>query len=91
MLLGLLFNLLPIALIVGFFIYFLRQMQQGGSKGAMSFGRSRAKLLNEDQTKATFADVAAATKPKRKWPNWSSFCAIPASSRSWAAKFHAAC
>ncbi|MEQ1511132.1 MAG: ATP-dependent zinc metalloprotease FtsH [Lysobacteraceae bacterium] len=64
--LGLLFNLLPIALIVGFFFYFLRQMQQGGSKGAMSFGRSRAKLLNEDQTKATFADVAGCDEAKEE-------------------------
>ena len=55
---GLLFNLLPIALLIGVWLYFMRQMQQGGGKGAMSFGRSRAKLLNEDQTKATFADVA---------------------------------
>ncbi len=63
---GLLFNLLPIVLIVGFFFYFLRQMQQGGSKGAMSFGRSRAKLLNEDQTKATFADVAGCDEAKEE-------------------------
>ena len=65
-LLGLLFNLLPIALLVGLFFYFLRQMQQGGTKGAMSFGRSRAKLLNEDQTKATFADVAGCDEAKEE-------------------------
>jgi len=64
--LGLLFNLLPIALLVGLFFYFLRQMQQGGTKGAMSFGRSRAKLLNEDQTKATFADVAGCDEAKEE-------------------------
>src|SRR3546814_17893935 len=41
-------------------------MQQGGSKGAMSFGRSRAKLLNEDQTKVTFADVAGCDEAKEE-------------------------
>jgi cell division protease FtsH len=64
--LGLLFNLLPFALIVGVWLYFMRQMQQGGTKGAMSFGRSRAKLLNEDQTKATFADVAGCDEAKEE-------------------------
>ncbi|MCC7249421.1 MAG: ATP-dependent zinc metalloprotease FtsH [Lysobacter sp.] len=65
-LLSLLFNLLPIALLIGVWLYFMRQMQQGGSKGAMSFGRSRAKLLNEDQTKATFADVAGCDEAKEE-------------------------
>ena len=63
---GLLFNLLPIALLIGVWLYFMRQMQQGGGKGAMSFGRSRAKLLNEDQTKATFADVAGCDEAKEE-------------------------
>ena len=62
----LLINLLPIALLIGVWLYFMRQMQQGGSKGAMSFGRSRAKLLNEDQTKATFADVAGCDEAKEE-------------------------
>ncbi len=64
--LSLLLNLLPIALLIGVWLYFMRQMQQGGSKGAMSFGRSRAKLLNEDQTKATFADVAGCDEAKEE-------------------------
>ena len=64
--LTLLINLLPIALLIGVWLYFMRQMQQGGSKGAMSFGRSRAKLLNEDQTKATFADVAGCDEAKEE-------------------------
>ncbi|TXI49569.1 MAG: ATP-dependent zinc metalloprotease FtsH [Lysobacter sp.] len=63
---GILINLLPIALLIGVWLYFMRQMQQGGSKGAMSFGRSRAKLLNEDQTKATFADVAGCDEAKEE-------------------------
>ena len=65
-LLSLLINLLPMALFIGIWIYMMRQMQQGGSKGAMSFGKSRAKMLNEDQTKVTFADVAGADEAKEE-------------------------
>lgn len=61
---SLLWNILPLALVVGFWFYMMRQMQQGSGKGAMSFGRSRAKLLNEDQTKVTFADVAGCDEAK---------------------------
>src|SRR5688572_14598433 len=60
------FNLLPIALIVGFWIFVMRQMQQGGSKGAMSFGKSRAKMQGEDQVKVTFADVAGCDEAKEE-------------------------
>jgi len=62
--LSLLFNLLPMVLFIGIWFYLMRQMQQGGTKGAMSFGRSRAKLLTEDQTKVTFADVAGCDEAK---------------------------
>ncbi len=65
-LVSLLINLLPMALFIGIWIYMMRQMQQGGSKGAMSFGKSRAKMLNEDQTKVTFADVAGADEAKEE-------------------------
>ncbi len=59
-------NLLPYLIFVGFIIYFLRQMQQGGAgKGAMSFGRSRAKMQGEDQVKVTFADVAGCDEAKQ--------------------------
>jgi cell division protease FtsH len=63
---SLLINFLPVLLIIGFWFFMMRQMQQGGSKGAMSFGRSRAKLLNEDQTKVTFADVAGCDEAKEE-------------------------
>ncbi|PZO65646.1 MAG: cell division protein FtsH [Pseudoxanthomonas suwonensis] len=66
LLLSILINLLPMALFIGIWIYFMRQMQQGGTKGAMSFGKSRAKMLNEDQTKVTFADVAGADEAKEE-------------------------
>jgi cell division protease FtsH len=63
-LLYILLNFAPWILFIGIWIYFMRQMQQGGGKGAMSFGRSRAKLLNEEQTKVTFADVAGCDEAK---------------------------
>ncbi|QDA56554.1 ATP-dependent zinc metalloprotease FtsH [Thermomonas aquatica] len=60
-------NFLPVLLIIGFWLFMMRQMQGGGAgKGAMSFGKSRAKLLNEDQTKVTFADVAGCDEAKEE-------------------------
>ena len=61
-----LIQLLPVALIIGFWFFMMRQMQQGGGKGAMSFGKSRAKLLSEEQTKITFADVAGCDEAKEE-------------------------
>src|SRR5690606_12730493 len=61
-----LINFLAWILFIGIWVYFMRQMQQGGGKGAMSFGRSRAELLNEDQTKITFADVAGCDEAKEE-------------------------
>ena len=61
-----LINFLPVLLIIGFFFFMMRQMQQGGGKGAMSFGKSRAKMLNEEQTKVTFADVAGCDEAKEE-------------------------
>src|ERR1051325_2864322 len=52
-----LYYLLPILLIFGFWIFMLRQMQSGGNK-ALSFGKSRAKLLSNQQKRVTFKDVA---------------------------------
>lgn len=66
LLLSIIFNFLPVLLIIGFWVFMMRQMQQGGSKGAMSFGRSRAKLLNEDQSKITFGDVAGCDEAKEE-------------------------
>lgn len=57
----------PTLLLIGIWIYFLRQMQSGGGRGgAMSFGRSRARLLGEDQVKVTFADVAGVEEAKEE-------------------------
>ena len=61
-------NFLPVLLIIGFWLFMMRQMQGGGAggKGAMSFGRSRAKMLTEDQTKVTFGDVAGCDEAKEE-------------------------
>ena len=56
----------PVLLIIGAWIFFMRQMQGGGGRGAMSFGKSRARLLGEDQVKVTFADVAGVEEAKEE-------------------------
>ena len=55
----------PMLLLIGVWIFFMRQMQGGGGgRGAMSFGKSRARLLGEDQVKVTFSDVAGVEEAK---------------------------
>lgn len=56
----------PIILFIGVWMYFMRQMQGGGGRGAMTFGKSRARLLGEDQVKVTFADVAGVEEAKEE-------------------------
>ena len=56
----------PIILLLGIWIYFMRQMQGGGRGGALSFGKSRARLLSEDQVKITFSDVAGVEEAKQE-------------------------
>jgi cell division protease FtsH len=65
-LVDILISLLPVLLLVFLFVYFMRQMQggAGGRGGAMSFGKSRAKLQGEDQVKVTFKDVAGVEEAK---------------------------
>ncbi|WP_375641818.1 MULTISPECIES: ATP-dependent zinc metalloprotease FtsH [unclassified Bartonella] len=62
--LNLLFSLLPVIIIVGAWVFFMRQMQNG-SRGAMGFGKSKAKLLNEAQGRVTFKDVAGVEEAKQ--------------------------
>jgi len=59
----LLLNWFPMLLLIGVWIFFMRQMQVGGGK-AMSFGKSRAKLLTENQHRVTFSDVAGVEEAK---------------------------
>ena len=55
----------PMLLLIGVWVFFMRQMQGGGGgRGAMSFGKSRARLLTEDQVRVTFADVAGVEEAK---------------------------
>jgi len=55
----------PFLLLIGIWIFFMRQMQGGGGgRGAMSFGKSKARMLGEDQIKVTFADVAGVEEAK---------------------------
>ncbi len=57
----------PMLLLIAVWIFFMRQMQGGGGgKGAMSFGKSKARLLSEDQVKVTFADVAGVEEAKEE-------------------------
>ena len=57
----------PFLFIIGLWIFFMRQMQGGGGgRGAMSFGKSKARLISEDQVKVTFADVAGVEEAKEE-------------------------
>jgi cell division protease FtsH len=58
-------NWFPMLLLIGVWIFFMRQMQVGGGK-AMSFGKSRAKLLTENQNRVTFSDVAGVDEAKEE-------------------------
>ena len=64
-LLGILLSWFPMLLLIGVWIFFMRQMQ-GGKGGAMGFGRSKAKLLNEATGKVTFNDVAGVEEAKEE-------------------------
>jgi len=57
----------PMLLLIAVWIFFMRQMQGGGGgRGALSFGKSRARLLGDDQVKVTFADVAGVEEAKEE-------------------------
>jgi cell division protease FtsH len=56
----------PMLLLIGVWVYFMRQMQGGGRGGAFSFGKSRAKMLDESNNQVTFADVAGCDEAKEE-------------------------
>jgi cell division protease FtsH len=64
-LVGFLLQSLPILLLIGVWIFFMRQMQ-GGTRGAMGFGKSKAKLLTENKNRVTFEDVAGVDEAKEE-------------------------
>ena len=82
----------PFLLLIAVWVYLMRQMQGGaGGRGALSFGKSRARLLGEDQVRVTFNDVAGVDEPRKRSRNWPISSRIPASSRCWAARPRAVC
>src|SRR5262245_65344753 len=56
----------PMLLLIGVWIFFMRQMQGGGRGGAFSFGKSRARMLDESNNTITFADVAGCEEAKEE-------------------------
>ncbi|MBK1720226.1 ATP-dependent metalloprotease [Thiocystis violacea] len=67
LLMQILINWFPLLILIGIWILFMRQMQGGaGGRGAMSFGKSKARMLSEDQVKVTFQDVAGAEEAKEE-------------------------
>ncbi|NOZ10160.1 MAG: ATP-dependent zinc metalloprotease FtsH [Gammaproteobacteria bacterium] len=56
----------PLLLLIGVWIFFMRQMQGGGGRGAMSFGKSKARMLTEEKNKVTFEDVAGVEEAKEE-------------------------
>ncbi|GGJ75410.1 ATP-dependent zinc metalloprotease FtsH [Alloalcanivorax dieselolei] len=73
-------SVLPILLILAIFIFFMRQMQGGGKGGGgpMTFGKSKARLMSEDQIKTTFADVAGVEEAKEEVQELVEFLRDPA-------------
>ncbi|MEO0956774.1 MAG: ATP-dependent zinc metalloprotease FtsH [Pseudomonadota bacterium] len=72
------FNLLPIIIVVGIMLYIMRQMQSGGGRGAMSFGKSKARLLTEKNGRVTFDDVAGVDEAKEELQEVVEFLQDPA-------------
>ena len=64
--LNMLFNWFPLLLLIGVWIFFMRQMQGGGRGGAMGFGKSKARLLTEHHGRKTFDDVAGVDEAKEE-------------------------
>ncbi|WP_295451327.1 ATP-dependent zinc metalloprotease FtsH [uncultured Thiodictyon sp.] len=78
-LMSILINWFPLLILVGLWVVFMRQMQGGaGGRGAMSFGKSRARMLSEDQVKVTFQDVAGAEEAKEEVSEMVDFLRDPA-------------
>ena len=66
LLLAILINYGPILIIMFFFLYMMRQMQGGGKGGAFSFGKSKARMMDENNNQTTFSDVAGADEAKEE-------------------------
>ncbi|MDD3529096.1 MAG: ATP-dependent zinc metalloprotease FtsH [Gallionellaceae bacterium] len=66
MLMSIFVSWFPMLLLIGVWIFFMRQMQGGGKGGAFSFGKSRARMLDENNNQITFADVAGCDEAKEE-------------------------
>lgn len=66
LLMSIFINWFPMLLLIGVWIFFMRQMQGGGKGGAFSFGKSKARLLDQDSNTVTFADVAGCDEAKEE-------------------------
>ncbi len=79
LLLTIFINWFPLLLLIGVWIFFMRQMQGGGGgRGAMSFGKSKARMLTEEQNKTTFEDVAGVEEAKEEVQELVEFLRDPA-------------
>ena len=80
----------PFLLLIGVWIFFMRQMQggAGGGRGAMSFGKSKAKMQTEDQVKVTFDDVAGVEEAKEEVKELVDFLRDPAKFQNLGGQIH---
>ncbi|HVF52123.1 MAG TPA: ATP-dependent zinc metalloprotease FtsH [Actinomycetota bacterium] len=83
--LSVLFQFLPILIIVGFFFFLMQQMQGGGNR-VMSFGKSRARLVTKDQPKITFSDVAGLDEAVEELQEIKEYLAAPQRFQAMGAK-----
>ncbi len=77
----------PMLLLIGVWIFFMRQMQGGGKGGAFSFGKSKARMLDDANNNVTFADVAGCDEAKEEVTEVVDFCEIQLSSKNSADVF----
>jgi len=88
---GILLGWFPILLLIGVWIFFMKQMQGGGKGGAMGFGKSRAKMLTEKSGKVTFEDVSGVDEAKEELTEIVDFLKDPSKFQKLGAKIPKGC